>query len=98
MKNKLRMSRQDLNKLSNLILELELDEISLEAELDQVMLTLTSEEEYAQRCQYISNLLDELNRSRDLILAALREWNKKIPDHLIEELFTNPITKKRRNL
>jgi len=77
-------NRHTLTKLSNLILEFELDIMSLESEWD--LLNETSdinkpadinETEYEKQIEYRQNLSDELSRSRELVLAAMDEWNEK---------------------
>ena len=75
-------NRNTLNKLSTLILELELDIVSLESEWDSFNTSGglgwdLNEIEWKARQEYIRKLSDELDRIRGLILAALDEWNEK---------------------
>ncbi len=89
------MTTNTLNKLSNMILEFELDEIFLSSEMEQHLAVDTlklGREEYVQRRQYGRDLQEELDRSRDLVLAALDEWNEKCIR------FFHPLKKDRRTL
>ena len=73
-------NQNTLNKLSNMILEFELDELFLSAEMEQHLAADTlklGRSEYVERRQYGRKLQEELDRSRDLVLAALDEWNEK---------------------
>ena len=76
-------NRHTLTKLSNLILELELDVMSLESEWDSLNASGglgwdMNETEWKARQEYILKLSDELSRSRELVFAALDdEWNEK---------------------
>ena len=74
------MTTNTLNKLSNMILEFELDELFLSAEMErhnQVDTLKLGREDYVQRRKYCRELQEELDRSRCLVLAALDEWNEK---------------------
>ena len=77
----MKTNSKTLNKLSTLILELELDLLLLEAEWDSLNDVEPSEDlnesEWEAREEYERKLSNNLDKSRRLILAALDEWNEK---------------------
>lgn len=82
----MKTNKHTLNKLSNLIMELELEEFSLSAEMDEILyrhendmdiLDDMDENEYIERREHTLELQKELDRIRKIILDALDEWNEK---------------------
>ena len=78
-----------LNKLSNLILEFELDVMSLEEEYDRHLEADSSKfdrEAYIRHKKHDFNLYLELRVARERVIDALDEWNEKLSPGRCEKI------------
>ncbi len=78
-----------LNKLSNLILEFELDVMSLEQEMDQhlgIDSLKLRHENYLRHRNQTRELQQELASARERVIDALDEWNEKVSPGRCEKI------------